>query len=60
MSVFHTMPNGEVIPVPPEVVAQGSAAQQAFYDLQLQRIATEAPVATSEAAAPAAPAGSNA
>ncbi len=52
MSTTFIMPNGEAIPVPQDVVAQGNAAQQSFYDLQAQRIALET--------APAEPAGSDA
>ena len=42
MSVQYKMPNGEIVPVPQDVVAQGNAAQQAFYDLQLARLGIEA------------------
>jgi len=38
MSVTFIMPNGERVPVPMDVVAQGNKAQQSFYDLQLERI----------------------
>lgn len=41
MSVIHILPNGDVVPVPQDVVSQGNAAQQAFYDLQLERIKAE-------------------
>ena len=40
--VQHIMPNGEIVPVPMDVVSQGRAAEQAFYDLQLSRLAAEA------------------
>lgn len=40
--VVHVMPNGELVPVPEDVVAQGNPAQQAFYDNQLARLAVEA------------------
>ncbi len=46
MSVVHIMPNGDVVPVPADVVSQGNAAQQAFYDLQLERIKVESAPAT--------------
>lgn len=52
MSTNFTLPNGEVVPVPQDVVAQGNAAQQSFYDLQVARLAAETE--------PAEPAGSDA
>lgn len=55
MSVQYVMPNGEVVPVPPDVLSQGNAAQQAFYDNQVARIAAE----KAETAAPPAGEGSN-
>jgi hypothetical protein len=42
MSVQWVMPNGEVVPVPRDVVSQGKAAEQAFYDAQLARLEAEA------------------
>lgn len=49
MSVVYIMPNGEEVPVPMDVVSQGHAAEQAFYDNQMARIAAEAePVAEPE------------
>ena len=42
MGVQHVMPNGDVVPVPQDVVAQGRAAEQAFYDAQLARVKLEA------------------
>ncbi len=41
MSVQWIMPNGEVVPVPQDVVSQSREAEQAFYDLQLVRIEAE-------------------
>ncbi len=41
MSTTFIMPNGEEVPVPPDVVSQGLRAEQAFYDAQLARIAVE-------------------
>lgn len=41
MSVVHIMPNGEAVPVPMDVVSQGHAAEQAFYDAQLARVEME-------------------
>jgi len=41
MAVQFIMPNGEVVPVPEDVSAQGNEAQQSFYDLQLQRLEVE-------------------
>ena len=41
MSVQYVMPNGEIVPVPQDVVSQGPAAEQAFYDNQLARLAAE-------------------
>lgn len=41
MCVQYQMPNGEIVPVPMDVVAQGREAEQAFYDNQLARIAAE-------------------
>jgi hypothetical protein len=40
--VTYIMPNGERVPVPQDVVSQGPAAEQAFYDGQLARLAAEA------------------
>lgn len=48
MSVHHIMPNGEDVPVPADVVSQGNAAEQAFYDLQLARIEAEQAYAAPE------------
>lgn len=42
MSVIHILPNGEAVPVPQDVVAQGNEALQAFYDLQCERLKVEA------------------
>lgn len=42
MSVIHILPNGEAVPVPQDVVAQGNEALQAFYDLQVKRLEMEA------------------
>jgi len=52
MAQNYILPNGEMVPVPREISSQGVAAEQAFFDLQLERLKAET--------APAAPAGSNA
>lgn len=41
MAVRYIMPNGEVVPVPQDVVSQGPAAEQSFYDNQMARLAAE-------------------
>ena len=48
MSVQYIMPNGEIVPLPMDVLSQSHAAQQAFYDNQLARIAAEAPAPAPE------------
>jgi len=48
MSVQFVLPNGEVVPVPQDVVSQGNAAQQGFYDLQLERLQAEQPAVPAE------------
>lgn len=55
MSVVHVLSNGELVPVPVEVVAEGRAAEQSFYDNQELRLKAEAAssVAPAAAAAPA-------
>lgn len=55
--VRFVLPDGDVIPVPADVVSQGNAAQQAFYDSQIARQAVEAPAAGDSSSTPAAPAG---
>lgn len=52
MAQNYILPNGETVPVPREISAQGLAAEQAFYDLQVERLKVES--------APAEPAGSDA
>lgn len=42
MSVVHVLSNGEQVPVPVEVVAEGRAAEQSFYDNQELRLKAEA------------------
>lgn len=42
MGVTWTMPNGEEIPVPQDILSQDLPAQQAFYDLHIERIKREA------------------
>jgi hypothetical protein len=49
---YFIMPNGDSVPVPREVSGQGVAAEVAFYDQQLARVAAEQPTA------PVVPAGS--
>lgn len=50
--VQFLMENGEIVPVPVDVVSQGGPAMQSFYDNQVARIQAEAaPVS------PATPAG---
>ena len=39
--VQYKMPNGEIVPVPQDVVSQGGAAEQGFYDGQSERVAGE-------------------
>lgn len=51
MSVIHILPNGEAVPVPVEIVAEGRAAEQSFYDNQVKRLEAEA----QPTVAPAAP-----
>jgi len=52
MAQNYVLPNGEVVPVPREISSQGLAAEQSFYDLQIERLKVES--------APASPAGSDA
>ena len=52
MAQNYVLPNGEVVPVPREVSSQGPAAEQSFYDLQVERLKVET--------APVEPAGSDA
>lgn len=44
--------NGEIIPVPEDVVSQGKTAMQGFYDGQVARLQTEAQPAPAPAPAP--------
>lgn len=59
MSVNHTLPNGEIVPVPQDIVAKSRVAEQGFYDGQVARIIAEgfvpAPVDPVEVPSPAAP-----
>lgn len=59
MSVCHVMPNGEVVPVPQEIVSKGRVAEQGFYDGQMARLLAEGFVPASapviDDSAPAAP-----
>lgn len=47
MSVQYIMPNGEIVPVPQEIVADSLVAQQGFYDGQLARLVSEGAVSPS-------------
>lgn len=52
MSVQYRMPNGELVPVPIEIVAEGNAALQSFYDNQSKRIADELGISEEELHSP--------